>query len=66
MAVKEADDNELDELDDAANKENVDDRKAKKSRKLGSPLKKITRVWLKPMYDLVNSEDTKEILMGFV
>lgn len=42
MAVQEADENDFDENDDS-NKENVDKKKTKQSRKLASPLKKKKR-----------------------
>nr|XP_054770266.1 DNA (cytosine-5)-methyltransferase PliMCI-like [Lytechinus pictus] len=43
MAVQEADENDVDEMDNASKKESVEDKKAKKNRKLGSPLKKKKR-----------------------
>ena len=44
MAVQEADENDIDEMDDSSNKSKMDDKKTKKDRKLGSPLKKKKRV----------------------
>ena len=44
MAVQEADENDFDEMDDSNKNGNMDDKKAKKGRKLGSPLKKKKRV----------------------
>eukprot|EP00057_Strongylocentrotus_purpuratus_P012708 XP_011667182.1 PREDICTED: DNA (cytosine-5)-methyltransferase PliMCI isoform X1 [Strongylocentrotus purpuratus] len=43
MAVQEADENDFDEMDDSNKNGKMDDKKAKRGRKLGSPLKKKKR-----------------------